>query len=212
MAEPQAGITLEARALHLWRGEKHLLRGVSFALAPGQLLQLVGPNGVGKTSLLRAACGLLPLEDGAFFWQGRSIENARDDFNSNMIYLAHTNALKADLTSRENLRYELALRQSVDADAIDKQLTMLGIGHCADLPARVLSAGQRRRLALARVVLANVALWILDEPTTNLDASGIALIEKVMATHIESGGSILTAAHHGLLAGHPGLRTLELQP
>jgi heme exporter protein A len=210
MAESHAAPLLEARALHLWRGEKHLLRGVSFSLASGELLQLVGPNGVGKTSLLRVACGLLPLEGGEFLWRGQALEKARDDFNRQMVYLAHTNALKADLTAHENLHFELAMRWPVSAAAIGEQLAKLEIAHCAQLPARVLSAGQRRRVGLARVLLSNAPLWILDEPTTNLDASGLVLIEQLMANHLKAGGAILTAAHHGLLAGHPAMRTLEL--
>jgi heme exporter protein A len=211
MAEPHAAPLLEARALHLWRGEKHLLRGVSFSLAAGELLQLVGPNGVGKTSLLRAACGLLPLESGEFHWRGQTTDKVRDGFNTQLAYLAHTNALKGDLTAQENLHFELALRTSVSSQAIADQLNVMGIGHCAQLPARVLSAGQRRRLALARVVLNKACLWILDEPTTNLDTAGIALIESIMTQHLAAGGAILTAAHHSLLAGHQSVRTLELQ-
>jgi len=202
---------LEARALHLWRGERHLLHGVSFSLAGGELLQLIGPNGVGKTSLLRTACGLMPLESGEFMWRGRPIDTVRDDFNRQMVYLAHTNALKADLTAHENLHFELALRHPVSSDKISEQLAALDIGQCAQLPARVLSAGQRRRLGLARVLLSKAPLWILDEPTTNLDTSGMALVEQLMASHLQSGGAILTAAHHGLLAGHPAMRTLELR-
>jgi heme exporter protein A len=212
MAESHEAPLFEARALHLWRGEKHLLRGVSFSLARGELLQLVGPNGVGKTSLLRAACGLLPLESGEFRWQGQLAAEARDDFNAQLAYLAHTNALKADLTAQENLRFELALRASISPQVIAEQLNVLGIGHCTQLPARVLSAGQRRRLALARVLLSRASLWILDEPTTNLDSAGVSLIEQIMAQHLAAGGAILTAAHHGLLAGHKSMRTMELQP
>jgi len=211
MAENHAAPLLEARALHLWRGDKHLLRGVSFALAAGELLQLVGPNGVGKTSLLRAACGLLPIESGDFLWRGNSIVRGREDYQAQLAYLGHSNALKPELTAQENLHFELRMRCPVSSAAVIAQLTELGIGHCAHLPARVLSAGQRRRLALARLLLGKSPLWILDEPTTNLDASGIALVEQLMLQHLQSGGAILTAAHHGLLAGHSSMRTLELR-
>jgi heme exporter protein A len=199
----------EARNIHLWRGEKHLLHGVSFSLESGELLQLVGPNGIGKTSLLRAACGLLPIEAGEFAWRGKPIPDIEDEFRSQLAYLAHNNALKADLTVLENLHFELAIR-GADSFEIETQLKAFGLAHCHALPASVLSAGQRRRLALARVVLCNVSIWILDEPTTNLDASGIAFVERLFEEHLKRGGAILAAAHHRLLIGHPAARTLEL--
>lgn len=202
----------EVRALHLWRGEHHLLRGVSFQLHAGELLQVTGPNGVGKSTLLRAACRLLPVEDGEVFWNGKPIERHSDEFNAQIAYLAHSNALKPDLTAAENLRYELALRRTVKPSEVLDALELLGIERCAALPVRALSAGQRRRLAFARIVLSRATLWILDEPSTNLDASGIALLENLMSSHVEQGGAILTAAHHELLRGHRRTRGLELRP
>jgi heme exporter protein A len=206
-AQPQ----LEARAVHLWRGEKHLLRGVSFALSGGELLQVVGPNGVGKTSLLRCVAGLLPAEGGDIVWRGRQLPTGRDEFQQQLAYLAHVNGLKADLTALENLRYAVAVRRAVTTDELRETLQVLQIAACADLPVRALSAGQKRRVALARVVLTRAALWILDEPITNLDAAGIALIESRIAEHMRAGGMILTAAHQLLLQGQPGVRTLELR-
>lgn len=204
--EPQ----LDVRALHLWRGEKHLLRGVSFALNRGELLQVVGPNGVGKTSLLRCVAGLMPVESGEIMWGAQSLERCRDEFHQQLAYLAHSNALKADLTALENLRYAISLRRAVSDEEVSATLTRLQIASCGGLPARALSAGQKRRVALARILLTHAPLWILDEPITNLDAAGIALFESCMADHLAGGGMILAAAHQLLLQGRSNVRTLEL--
>jgi heme exporter protein A len=197
--------------LHLWRGDKHLLRGVSFALRAGELLQVMGPNGVGKTSLLRCVAGLMEPESGEIAWAGAEVRRARENFHRHLAYLGHVNALKPDLTALENLHYSVQLRRRVERAEMLEMLGRLQVGQCADLPARALSAGQKRRVAIARVILSGARLWILDEPITNLDVRGIESIEACMATHLQSGGSILTAAHQSLLAGHPQVRTLELQ-
>lgn len=205
-AQPQ----LDVRAVHLWRGERHLLRGVSFTLKRGELLQVVGPNGVGKTSLLRCVADLLPTESGDITWQGRVLRECRDEYHEHLAYLAHVNALKPDLTALENLRYGVALKRAVSDDELLGTLTRLQIAPCANLPARALSAGQKRRVAIARILLTRSTLWILDEPITNLDSAGIALFEQCMSEHLASGGLILTAAHQLLLQNRANVRTLEL--
>lgn len=202
---------LEVRALHLWRGDRHLLRGVGFTLGSGQLLQVMGPNGVGKTSLLRCVADLMPLESGDILWRGEPVRSERESFHRDLAYLAHANALKADLTALENLRYGIGFRRRASTEELIAMLERLKIAQCADLASRSLSAGQKRRVAIARVMLAQARLWILDEPITNLDVSGIALVEACMAEHLRNGGMILTAAHQALLGGEPGVRTLELQ-
>ena len=209
-AAPARDTLLEARAIELWRGEHHLLRQVSFSLASGELLQVTGENGSGKTSLLRVVCGLLPAESGDILWRGVSIREGRDAYHRDLVYLAHLNALKLDLTADENLKSGAGLRRDTTRAEREAVLTALGLARCVDLPGRVLSAGQRRRVAFARVLLSRAPLWILDEPTTNLDVGGIALIERLIKDHLEEGGSVLTAAHHGLLAGHPRARQLAL--
>jgi heme exporter protein A len=210
-SSPAPAPHLEVRALHLWRGDKHLLRGVSFSLGAGEMLQVVGPNGVGKTSLLRCVAGLLPAESGEILWSAQPIERVRDEYHQRLAYLAHTNALKPDLSALENLHYAVSLRRRIERVHLIATLQRLRIDMCADLPARALSAGQKRRLALARVLLTKAPLWILDEPITNLGAAGVAQFETLMAEHLEAGGMILTAAHQLLLTGSARMRTLELR-
>jgi heme exporter protein A len=211
MSEPSAEAPLlQVRALHLWRGERHLLRGVELTVRSGELLQVMGPNGVGKTSMLRCIADLLPMESGEIVWRGASIASDRETYHQSLAYLAHANAVKPDLTALENLQYAIGVRRVVAANECREMLARVQIPACADLPVRALSAGQKRRLAIARVLLSRAALWILDEPITNLDSAGIALFESCMAEHLDAGGLILTAAHQMLLNGRPNVRTLEL--
>jgi heme exporter protein A len=204
------GALLEAREINCWRGERHILRDVSFSVRAGEFLKLTGPNGVGKTTLIRIVCGLLPAESGTVQWRGKIVRSSNDEFHTEMAYLGHLNSLKADLTARENLRFLAGLRQSLaDAD-IDAALDRVGILSRGDLAARSLSAGQKRRLALARLLLAGASLWILDEPVTNLDTAGISLVEELISEHVNRGGLAFAAAHQRLLDEAPFLRRLEL--
>jgi len=209
---PADDALLEIRGLELWRGDRHILRNLSFAVRPGQLVQVVGPNGVGKTTLLRAVCGLLPPESGEVRWRGRTVRRGvtRDEFHAEIAYLAHANALKGDLTGEENLWFSVELRRTAIVSDYADTLNALSLTGCAGLPARVLSAGQRRRVSLARILMSQATLWILDEPTTNLDAAGFALVERCIGEHLDRGGSVLVAAHHMLLTQDPRATALEL--
>jgi len=196
---------LEVRQLHLWRGERHLLRGLGFTLAPGHALQLLWPNGTGKTSLLRCIAGLLHAESGEILWQGAPVARDRQQFHRDLAFLAHEPALKADLTALENLRYSLGLRCRVDSPQLQAALRSAGLAHLdADQPVRSFSAGQRKRVALARLSLWRARLWLLDEPATNLDAAGQAVLSGLLARHLAAGGAVLIATHQQLeLPGVP---------
>jgi len=204
------GALLEAREINCWRGDRHILRDVSFDVCAGEFLKLTGPNGVGKTTLIRIVCGLLPPENGTVLWRGKRVSSSNDEYHIEMAYLGHLNSLKADLTARENLRFLAGLRQSLKDADIDAALDRVGILSRGDLAARSLSAGQKRRLALARLLLSGAVLWILDEPVTNLDTAGIELVEALITEHVNKGGLALSAAHQRLLDHAPFLRRLEL--
>src|SRR5262249_7788079 len=178
--------------------ERHVLRGVSCSISAGEALHVYGANGSGKTTLLRVICGLLQAEEGEVRWQGGSIHEANSAYHADIAYLAHDTALKGDLTAVENLRYSVGLKRSLSDEEIRAMLVTLGVGECAHLPARVLSAGQRRRVALCRVLLSRARLWVLDEPFTNLDAASSEQISSALQAHLNEGGLALVAAHQGL--------------
>jgi heme exporter protein A len=184
--------------VHVWRGDRHVLKGVSLDLRPGELLHVSGPNGTGKTTLLRVVCGLLRPEQGSVTWLGTSIGTARADYQRALAYASHEPALKSDLTALENLRFMVGLKRRVTLPDLREDLRRTGVADCADLPTRVLSAGQRRRVAMARVLAYRAALWLLDEPFTNLDASGATLMSTLLDEHVRAGGLALVVAHHEL--------------
>ena len=202
---------LSVDGVHVWRGDRHVLKGVSLRVAPRQLLHISGPNGTGKTTLLRVVCGLLRPEQGQVSWRGKSISSIRPEYQAALAYASHEPALKADLTALENLRFAVGLKRRVEMDQLRASLEQTGVAGCADLPARVLSAGQRRRVAMARVLAMGASLWLLDEPFTNLDTAGAELMSDLLRAHIEGGGAALVTAHHTLQIGAESHR-LDLGP
>jgi heme exporter protein A len=185
------------------RGDKRLFSGVSFALQPGQWLHLEGDNGVGKTSLLRLACGLSALEQGEIQWQGQPVSQNSDEFRANLAYLGHQLALKEDLTPLENLRADAAIagRALSLADA-KSALVQLGLKGREHLPVRVLSQGQKRRTALARLWVSSAKLWILDEPFVALDNAAQNVLSDVINSHLLKQGMVLLTSHQAVsLAG-----------
>lgn len=185
---------LSADDLTLFRGDRCLFKDLGFALNPGELLLLEGRNGSGKTSLLRAIAGLIELETGAVFWDGVAVLERRQAFHNSLAWMPHRVGFKADLTVLENLQFEAALRSQSDRE-IDEIFERLRIGRLRRLPLRSLSAGQQRRVALARMLLSAAELWIMDEPFTNLDREGRALVIQLVSEHLSRDGMALMTAH-----------------
>ena len=180
--------------LVLFRGDRCLFKNLSFALNPGELLILEGSNGSGKTSLMRAVVGMLELESGEIRWDGIPVRNNRYSFHGSLVWMAHRVGFKADLTLVENLRFESALRPA-SAKEMDSVLQRLSIERLTRLPLRALSAGQQRRVSLARMLLSDAPLWLMDEPFTNLDRDGRELVLTLVEEHVLAGGMCVMAAH-----------------
>ncbi len=191
---------LSATELTLFRGERCLFKGLSFALNPGELLLLEGRNGTGKTSLMRAIAGLIEFEDGDILWEGKPVRANRQSFYGSLVWMQHRVGFKADLTLVENLRFETHLRAQSGED-FEEVLKRLDIDRLKRLPIRSLSAGQQRRVALARMLLSRVPLWLMDEPFTNLDREGRALVMDLTTEHLDRGGMCIMAAHQDVEIG-----------
>jgi heme exporter protein A len=190
---------LSTENLQCTRDDRLLFSGLGFELPAGQVLQIEGPNGSGKTSLLRILCGLRRPDDGCVKWRGVDIIGEREDYYSNMAYIGHLPCVKADLSTEENIRALLDTRtQSASSTEIGQVLATVGLAGFEDVPAKALSSGQRRRVLLAYLLLTRATLWILDEPLTALDVQGVELMEKMILEHREQGGSVIFTTHHGM--------------
>jgi heme exporter protein A len=178
------------------RGEKTLFSGVSFDLNAGQWLHLEGSNGSGKTSLLRIVTGFTPPAQGRVCWKGKTLCEVRETFHAELLYLGHALALKDELSALENLQADAAVagRAFVRTDAV-ASLQRLGLRGRTRLPVRVLSQGQKRRVALARLMLHKAPLWVLDEPFVALDVQAQALVADAISTHVQAGGMALFTSH-----------------
>ena len=185
---------LSGTSLSLLRGERCLFRELNFALSAGELMLVQGPNGSGKTSLLRSIAGLMELETGYISWQGVPTAKDRQSYSAELVWMGHRVGFKGDLTLIENLRFEAGLHSASLAE-LDTVLDRLGLSNLSDLPLRSLSAGQQRRVALARMLISDGRLWLMDEPFTNLDADGQSLVIELIAGHLAGNGLCVIAAH-----------------
>lgn len=188
---------LEARDVECLRGERMLFRAVSFTLEPGSLLRIAGANGSGKTSLLRIVCGLALPTSGEIRWGGQNVRGLREEYWKDVVYVAHSSAVKDDLTALENVATGCRLAGlPVTPHQVEDALEQFGVARCAFLPARSLSQGQRRRVGLARLALSGASpVWVLDEPFTALDVAAVAFLEGLIATHLTRGGIVILTTH-----------------
>jgi len=199
------------RGLACRRGERLIFRGLDFTLPPGGALVLIGPNGSGKSSLLRLMAGLTPPAVGALAWGDKDVGEDPAAHRARLHFIGHSDALKPVLTAQETLAFWTAMR-GVAADN-EAALAQFGLGQAIDLPCRYLSAGQRRRLALARLVAAPAPLWLLDEPLTSLDSEAAAQLMAAIAFHRRKGGRVVISTHAPIELGDaPRLSLVDFQP
>jgi heme exporter protein A len=202
---------LEVSNLACSRGDHRLFAGLSFALYPGQIMQVQGVNGSGKTSLLRTLCGFMMADEGEIRWEGENIQSLEEDYFADMLYLGHLNAIKDELSALENLRIAAGLsgRQLEEKYAI-AALRRMGLKGRERLPTKVLSQGQRRRVALARLLVSDAKLWILDEPLTALDVGAVGLIQELIAEHLARSGMVIYTTHQPLQVDGVEMLSLSL--
>jgi heme exporter protein A len=202
---------LEVKKLTCVRGTRRLFKDLSFSTAGGELIELRGPNGSGKTSLLRILCGLATPAVGEVCWQGHNIRSLGEEYHAVVVYLGHQNAIKDELSAIENLRISSACAGKALSQAqAQETLKRVGLAQQQNLPARVLSAGQRRRLAMTRLLTANAKLWILDEVLTSLDDTAVNLSRQFIGEHLKNDGMAIVATHQDLNLDAPRTQRLKL--
>ncbi|WP_318471751.1 cytochrome c biogenesis heme-transporting ATPase CcmA [Photobacterium leiognathi] len=204
------------------RDERLLFDELSFTISSGELVQIEGHNGAGKTTLLRIIAGLGRADSGQVFWNQEDIYTAREDFHQELLFLGHQTGVKRELTAFENLAFFQAMHKCNEGsdlkgspkvtgdDALWQALAHVGLAGREDVPAGQLSAGQQRRVALARLWLSNHKLWVLDEPLTAIDKQGVKVLENLFLSHVERGGMVLLTTHQDMFTDSNHLRKIKL--
>ena len=203
-------MNLEAHDLTCIRDDRTLFENLSFHVEPGQVLLLEGRNGSGKTSLLRTLCAIRLPDSGKITWDGEDIFKLGPEYHAHTAYVGHKDGVKLDLTAVENLTMAKGLGDPNDDITIVEALAQVDLYGFEDVPARNLSAGQQRRLALARLLVTRAKLWILDEPFTSLDTHGIGVVETLFATHLANNGMIAVTSHHSINLDTAAIRRINL--
>ncbi len=194
------------------RDGRCLFENLAFTLSPGDVLQVSGPNGVGKTTLLRIVAGLSLDFHGSINWCGAPVGDDRPGFHSHLLYMGHQPGVKTTMTPEENLRWSMGLHYPITTDEIYRALEKTGLRGYEDIPCYKLSAGQNRRVALARLHLnTRQKLWILDEPFTAIDLQGTVELEQLMVDHARQGGLVMMTTHHEMTLDYSGFRKLTLE-
>lgn len=202
---------LEVVDLECVRGDRTLISGLGFSLSPGELMHLHGHNGSGKTTLMRTICGLIKQSAGSVLWKGENCQQLGEEFNRELLYVGHKNGIKDDLNAIENLLINCRLAGiAVTRERAWEVLEQMGLRGHEDLPARVLSQGQKRRVTLARLLLSEAPLWILDEPFTALDVAAVDFLQSVISAHLARGGMVILTTHQEVSLTRGEVKPLRL--
>jgi len=192
------------------RGDRSLFCAVTFSVRPGQLLHITGRNGAGKTTLLRTICGLTRPARGEIRWGSESIRKLGDEYFRALAFVGHNNGIQGELTCVENLRAASELHRPVDDESITEAMAQIGLAAYIHMPAKVLSQGQKRRLALARLLLLDKKLWVLDEPFSALDTDSVTNMDRIIGNHIDAKGMVILTSHQTLTVSAATVNRVEL--
>jgi len=192
------------------RGDRSLFSAVTFSVQPGQLLHITGRNGAGKTTLLRTICGLTRPARGEIRWSNEPIRKLGDEYFRALAFVGHSNGIQGELTCVENLRVASELHRPIDDESITEAMAQIGLLAYTHMPAKVLSQGQKRRLALARLLLLDKKLWVLDEPFSALDTDSVASMDHIIGKHIDAKGMVILTSHQTLTVSAMTVNRVEL--